>query len=329
MKVVMSKKNYFGVGVDLGGTKILGTLVNIDGNLINKLKIETGDTENGAQILAKITDIVKEFSKIQEISSIGIGSAGFVDYKKGIVHNSPNIKFLKEFKLSDKIKELTGIETYIDNDVKMGAFAELQLGEGKNINDFVFITFGTGIGGAIVINKKLVRGFDNLAGEIGHLSLVEGEYLCGCGKKGHFETLSSGPAIKRYFLEQISYGRKSEVLRFVDGDLSLIDVPLISQFARNGDDLSLESLNYAMHFIALVISYLINLLNPEKIILGGGLLKGLEPVYQNLFAEINKYALDTSLRSVEIVRSNLGEDAISLGAGILGLMKKHNMSNLW
>jgi len=106
-------------------------------------------------------------------------------------------------------------------------------------------------------------------------------------------------------------------------------VPLISEFAENGDELSIESLNYAMHYIALVVSYVIDLLNPEKIILGGGLLEGLEPVYQNLLDEINEYALDIPLKSVDIVKSSLGENAISIGAGIFGLMKKNITGDLW
>jgi glucokinase len=329
----MNDKKEFGIGIDLGGTKILGALVDISGNVFGKVKFRIGDTNDSKNdsnsVIKKIANIVENFRSTQKVSSIGIGSAGFVDYKRGIVLISPNIKFLNEFPLAEEIKKLTNIETFIDNDVKMGAFAELYVGEGRNVNDFVFITFGTGIGGAIVINKKIVRGFDNLAGEIGHLRLVENGYLCGCGKRGHFETLSSGPAIRRYFLEQVSFGRKTKVLEFVNGDLSLIDVPLISEFAENGDELSIESLNYAMHYIALVVSYVVDLLNPEKIILGGGLLEGLEPVYQNLLDEINEYALDISLKSVDIVKSSLGENAISIGAGIFGLMKKNIKGDLW
>jgi glucokinase len=325
----MNDKSKFGIGIDLGGTKILGTLVDISGNIFGKVKFGIGDTNDSNSVMKKIAKIVENFKSTQKVSSIGIGSAGFVDYKRGIVLSSPNIKFLNEFPLAEEIKKLTNIETFIDNDVKMGAFAELYVGEGRNVNDFVFITFGTGIGGAIVINKKIVRGFDNLAGEIGHLTLVENGYLCGCGKRGHFETLSSGPAIMRYFLEQVSFGRKTKVLESVNGDLSLIDVPLISEFAENGDELSIESLNYAMHYIALVVSYVIDLLNPEKIILGGGLLEGLEPVYQNLLDEINEYALDIPLKSVDIVKSSLGENAISIGAGIFGLMKKNITADLW
>ena len=325
----MNDKSKFGIGIDLGGTKILGTLVDISGNIFGKVKFRIGDTNDSNSVIKKIVNIVENFKSTQKVSSIGIGSAGFVDYKRGIVLSSPNIKFLNEFPLAEEIKKLTNIETFIDNDVKMGAFAELYVGEGRNVNDFVFITFGTGIGGAIVINKKIVRGFDNLAGEIGHLTLVENGYLCGCGKRGHFETLSSGPAIRRYFLEQVSFGRKTKVLESVNGDLSLIDVPLISEFAENGDELSIESLNYAMHYIALVVSYVIDLLNPEKIILGGGLLEGLEPVYQNLLDEINEYALDIPLKSVDIVKSSLGENAISIGAGIFGLMKKNITGDLW
>ncbi|MCX6088203.1 MAG: ROK family protein [Caldiserica bacterium] len=325
----MNDKSKFGIGIDLGGTKILGTLVDISGNIFGKVKFGIDDTNDSNSVMKKIAKIVENFKSTQMVSSIGIGSAGFVDYKRGIVLSSPNIKFLNEFPLAEEIKKLTNIETFIDNDIKMGAFAELYVGEGRNVNDFVFITFGTGIGGAIVINKKIVRGFDNLAGEIGHLTLVENGYLCGCGKRGHFETLSSGPAIRRYFLEQVSFGRKTKVLEPVSGNLSLIDVPLISEFAKNGDELSLESLNYAMHYIALVVSYVIDLLNPEKIILGGGLLEGLEPVYQNLLDEINEYALDIPLKSVDIVKSSLGENAISIGAGIFGLMKKNITGDLW
>jgi glucokinase len=325
----MKDKNALGIGIDLGGTKILVSLVDISGNIFDSKKFETGDTDNGSVVLEKISSALKNFKNKYTILSIGIGSAGFVDYKHGIIHSSPNIKFLNEYHIVEEVRKLAGVETYVDNDVKMGAFAELHLGEGRGVDDFVFITFGTGIGGAIVVDRKIVRGIDNLAGEIGHLALVKDGYVCGCGKKGHFETLSSGPAIKRYFIEQLSCGRATKVFDFVKGDLSLIDVPLIAKFAKQGDELSLEALNYAMHYITIVISYIINLLNPQKIILGGGLLEGLEPVYDNLFDEIGKYALDIPLKSVKIVKSKLGENAVSVGAGIFGLMKKNNIDELW
>jgi glucokinase len=317
----MDEISNYGVGIDIGGTKIYAALVDINGHIIDKAKVETGDSKDGSQVLDKITGIVENFKKIKRFSSIGIGAAGFVDYKTGIVHDSPNIKFLHEFELGNRLRQQTNIETFVDNDVKMGAYAELYLGEGRDVNDFIFITFGTGIGSSIVIDRKILRGAANLAGEIGHLTLIKNGYLCGCGKRGCFETISSGPAIKRYFLEKISQGRESEVVKFVNGNISLIDVPLISRFAREGDALALDSLNHALHYITLVISYLINLLNPQKIILGGGLLHGLEPVFQNLFTEIGEYALRIPLASVKIVKSKFEDEAISIGAGIYGIKR--------
>lgn len=310
----------YSIGIDLGGTKISGVLLNRGYTLVKKARVDTGNTEKGEEIIQKILNMVKEFRNNYEITSIGIGCAGLINEREGIVQSSPNIKFLNNYHLAPEIEQKTGLKTFVDNDVKAGAVSELFIGEGKDVSDFVLITLGTGIGSTIVINRRIVRGHNNLAGEVGHLTLVEDGYLCGCGKRGCFETLSSGPAIKRYFLKRISEGESSKIMETVAGNPELIDVPLITQFAEDGDRLSLEAIEYSLHFITLVTSYFINLLNPQKIIFGGGLTKGLAPFFDRIYDNLPLYALDIPLNNVKIVKSDI-EEGIATGAAIYGFMK--------
>jgi glucokinase len=309
------------IGIDLGGTKINGALLKSDGEIVTKVRLQTGNTEKGEEIVEKMLSIINQLKESNSVKAIGIGSAGFIDNKKGIVKASPNIKFFKNFNLAETIKLSTNIETFVDNDVKAGAVAELLIGEGKDVNDFVFITLGTGIGGAIVINKHLVRGADNLAGEIGHITFDENGYLCGCGKRGCLETIASGPAIKRAMLEAMKNGRKTMVLDLVQNDISEIDVPNISEAALLGDKLSIEVLSKAAHYIGLELSYLTNTLNPEKIIIAGGLINGLEPVKKVIYDSFDKFTLEIPKHRVKIIVSTLGMDSVSIGAGLYALKR--------
>ncbi len=311
------------IGIDLGGTKINGLLLKSNGSIINKIKILTGDTENGKEIIEKIHAMINQLKSNVKVKAIGIGSAGFVNNRTGVVISSPNIKFLNNFKLAETIKSTTGIETFVDNDAKAGAVAELVLGDGKNVNDFVFVTLGTGIGGAIVINKHLVRGSDNLVGEIGHLTVEENGLICGCGKRGCLETIASGPSIKRAMIDEIKTGRKTIVLNILRGDISKIDVMDIKEAALNEDKLSIEVLTRAAHYIGLALSYVANILNPEKIILAGGLVKGLSPVKKVIYEVFDRFTLEIPKNSVKIVESRLGEDAVSIGAGLYALKRSN------
>jgi|YelNatPaOPRAMG01_1025707.scaffolds.fasta_scaffold04294_6 glucokinase len=311
----------FGIGIDIGGTKILFNLIDEYGRVFKKGFVKTGDTNEGDRI---IEDIIKMINSIKEgfdVKSIGIGCAGFIDYEKGIVIKSPNINFLVDYPLKNVIERNIQIQTYIDNDVKMGAIGEMFFGEGVNSPFFIFLTLGTGIGGAIVYKNKLIRGMDNLAGEIGHLTLDKEGLYCGCGKRGCFEKLSSGGSIKDYVIQGIKMGRKTKILDRVQNDIQKIDTIVIMDLAFENDELCVEAVLNSLHYVGLVVSYLINIFNPDKIIIGGGLTKGLGYFFNKIIDFAMLYSLKIPFERVKIVKASLEEEATSIGAGIYGLKK--------
>ena len=311
------KKNV--IGIDIGGTKISGTVLDENATILKEFRIPTGDTQFCEVLLSKILHVINALKVGYEIEAISFGVAGFIDNAKGIIKSSANIKCFDNYYMAKIIEEKTHLRTFVDNDAKSAAVYELFLGQGRNINDFVLITFGTGIGSAIVVDRHIVRGKNNLAGEIGHLTLDENGRLCGCGKIGCFETISSGPAIRQSILEYISAGRKTSLIGLSNNNINSIDVPLVSEAALLGDELSIEVLTNAAHYIGLVLSYLANILNPEKIILAGGLLKGLAPVREVILEAFDKFTLPIPKQTVKIVDSVMSENAVSIGAGLAAL----------
>ena len=309
----------FGIGIDIGGTKILFNLIDDDGKVFKKGFVKTGNTNEEKRI---IEDMIKMINSIKEgfnVESIGIGCAGFIDYKKGVVIKSPNINFLENYPLKNIIEDSVKIPTFIDNDVKMGAIGELFFGEGVDSPFFIFLTLGTGIGGAIVYKNKLIRGMNNLAGEIGHITLDKEGIFCGCGKRGCFEKLSSGGSIKDYVIQGIKMGRKTKILDRVGNDIQKIDTIIIMDLAFENDELCVEAVLNSLQYVGLVISYLINIFNPDKIIIGGGLTKGLGYFFNKIIDFAMLYSLKIPFENVKIVKAGLEIEATSMGAGIYGL----------
>jgi len=311
----------YGIGIDIGGTKILFNLINEEGRVYKKGFVKVGDTTEGERIIEDIIKIINSIKEGFNIKSIGIGCAGFIDYEKGIVIKSPNINFLVNYPLKKIVEENIKIETFIDNDVKMGAIGELFFGEGANSPLFIFLTLGTGIGSAIVYKSKLIRGMNNLAGEIGHITLDKEGIFCGCGKRGCFEKISSGGSIKDYVIQGIKMGRKTKILDKVQNDIKKIDTVIIMDLAFENDELCVEAVLNSLQYVGLVVSYLINIFNPDKIIIGGGLTKGLGYFFNKIIDFAMLYSLKIPFENVKIVKAGLGIEATSIGAGIYGIKK--------
>ncbi|MDI6861071.1 MAG: ROK family protein [Caldisericia bacterium] len=311
----------YSVGIDIGGTKILMVLIDEDGKIYKKGFLKIGNTDEGDRILNDIKKVFLSLIEGFEIKSIGVGCAGFIDYKSGFVKKSPNINFLVDYPLKEVLERTLNYPVFIDNDVKMGAIGEMFFGEGKDSEFFIFITLGTGIGGALVYKNKILRGMNNLAGEIGHITLDKEGVLCGCGKKGCFEKLSSGGAIRDYVIYGLKMGRESKILERVNFNIEKIDTPLIMDLAFEGDSLCVEAVKNATFYIGLVTSYLINILNPEKIIFGGGLTYGLGFFFDDIIKISQLYSLKLPFENTKILKSKLKEDAISIGAAIYSLKK--------
>lgn len=296
----MKKKNGFVVGIDLGGTKIATALADRSGKIKKHILIKTQAAEGPIKVISNIMDSVKKVAgkSIDKVECIGIGAPGAVIFKKGIVTYPPNLPGWKEINLKDILKKEFKTTIKVDNDANCAALAEAKYGAGKNIKNFVYVTISTGIGGGIIINGKIYRGAVGAAGEVGHVSITRDGKVCSCGQKGHLEGLAAGGAIHRH------YG---------------VTALEVEEAAIRKKPWAFKVINEIADTIGLGFANIINILNPELIVVGGGLSNMGELLLQPIRFSIKKYALPLSYSSVKIVKARLGTKAGLIGAVALAL----------
>lgn len=288
------------IGIDLGGTKIAGVLCTPSGKTLMDVQIPTEAKKGKKQVIENIKKTIETLvqSHKVKIKAIGIGAPGPILYDKGIVVEAPNLPGWKRVHLKEILEKEYKVPVFVDNDANCAALAESWFGAGKFANHFVYITISTGIGGGIIINKKLYRGAIGAAGEFGHMVIDINGPKCGCGKYGHLEALASGTAIKR-----------------VTG-LDAISAHLA---AHQGDKKVRKALQDASHHLAIGFANLANIFNPELIVVGGGLSNMWEHLILPAKKEFKEHALTLSAKSVKIVRAKLKGNAGMLGAAALCL----------
>jgi glucokinase len=311
------EKKYI-VGIDLGGTKIAGALSDKNGNILYMKTIETLAAEGSDNVMARIIWLINHVLSEHNISKndvigIGIASPGPLNSEEGIIIETPNLPF-KNFPLKSAVENATGIKTFIDNDANAAALGEFLFGAGKGVENLIYITVSTGIGGGIIINKKLYRGKTGNAGELGHMTVEPHGPRCNCGNYGCLEVMASGTAIARVAGERLQrfekyYGEKSLLLSYEN-----ISSKEVFECASRGDKLALEVVDYTSNYLGIGIASFINIFDPEMIVIGGGVSK----VGDMLFDRIRKIALERSFdvmsSTVKIVPASLGSDAGLVGA---------------
>ncbi|HRU64793.1 MAG TPA: ROK family protein [Spirochaetota bacterium] len=259
------------IGFDIGGTNIKSLLTDENGNILKFLDNRTPSSVKGIELTLRILiESLCTESKTQksEIKAIGIGAAGTINRKKGIVITSPNIPAWNNYNICSRLKKITGIDVFLENDATAACAGIWWSKIGKKYTNFITVTLGTGIGGGAVIDGKLFTGQNGSSMEIGHMSLdPEGE-LCPCGNRGCFELFSSATAIVKFVLSQKKLLKDSTLSHYAENQ---IDSKIIFQEAIKGDPLSLMAFERAATFLGIGIANLINILNPEAVIIGGGL----------------------------------------------------------
>jgi len=309
------------IGVDIGGTNVKIALVDFDGKIIYSntvpTRAEMGYEAGINNIKLAIKDLMKETNEDEKtIEAIGFGLPGQIDYKEGIVKNLPNIPGWVNIPLAKIIQDEFSIPTKLDNDVRCAALGELNFGAGKGCQNLICITIGTGIGSGIVLNGKLVRGAANAAGEIGHIkmSLKDGP-LCGCGDYGCFEAYASGPAIVTMAKEYISGGKSAKYKEIAqDG---IITPYAVAQAALQNDAVSIQIFKQIGTIIGVGLASVINLLNPEKIIIGGGVADAGDILLNPIRNAIADRAMPIQASSVSVVPAQLANAAGVIGASLL------------
>ena len=308
------------IGIDVGGTNVKIALVNEKGNIIYSNSIPTR-AEMGYEYTINnmkeaIAELIKETkSDKKSIEGIGFGFPGQIDYKKGVVRLAPNIPGWVEVPIAEIMEKEFGIPTRVDNDVRCAALGELNYGAGIGCENLICITVGTGIGSGLIINGKLVRGASNAAGEIGHIKLdMHGGPLCGCGDRGCLEAFASGPSIVAMAEEYIKGGKSTKYRELANPDITPY---IVSEAAKQGDPVAKRIFTIVGEYIGIGLASVVNLLNPEKIIIGGGVAAAgdllLNPIKENLI----KRAMPIAGSAVEIVPAQLGNSAGVIGASLL------------
>lgn len=312
--------NKYVIGIDLGGTKISGAIANLKGDIISKYIIPTNAHEGEKVVLKRITIVIEkvmEESKIDKdkILAIGIGSPGPLDAKKGVILTTPNIPF-KNFNIVKPLKDRFNIPVYLDNDANAAAIGEYIFGAGQGTNNMVFITVSTGIGGGAILNGKIYRGNTCNALEIGHMTIEKDGPKCNCGNYGCAEALASGTAIGRTAREAVEKGENTSLSSY-----EKITAYEVFKEAEKGDAVAQKVLDRALNYLGICVANIVISFDPEMIVIGGGVSKGGDIVFQKVREVVNKRCFKAMSESTKIVPAALGTDAGVIGAVALAIME--------
>lgn len=312
------------LGIDVGGTNISAGLVDKNGKLIAKLTTPTmngRDTEDILDDMASLCLKLCEEKKVdmEDIISIGIGLPGMMDKKKGILRYANNLNF-KNVNVVKEIKNRTGLPVYIENDANCAALGENTCGAAKGDKNVVYITLGTGVGGGIILDGKLFDGAFGNGGEVGHMVIVAEGEECTCGRLGCWEAYASASALKREGRIAAAKYPNSEIYNLVDGNIKLIDAKTVFDAAEMKDEVALKIIDGYIKYVAIGLVNLINIFQPEKLVIGGGICAQGDNVVKPVKKILEERVYGGELKT-EISVATLGNDAGIVGAAMLGVRK--------
>ncbi len=308
------------IGIDVGGTNVKIALVNEKGGIVYSNSIPTRAEMGYEYTVNSMKEAIRELLKetktqAKDVEGMGFGFPGQIDCKKGVVRLAPNIPGWVDVPIAEIMEKEFGIPTRVDNDVRCAALGELNFGAGKGCENLVCITVGTGIGSGLIINGKLVRGASNAAGEIGHIKLdMTGGPLCGCGDRGCLEAFASGPSIVAMAEEYIKGGKSTKYRELANPDITPY---VVSVAAQQGDPVAKRIFTIIGEYIGVGLASVVNLLNPEKIIIGGGVAAAGDILMTPIKETLVKRAMPISGGAVEVVPAQLGNTAGVIGASLL------------
>jgi len=311
----------FVLGIDIGGTNLVVGSVAEDGSRIVAAASEPTHAEAGAKdVLERLVNLAdraiaatrKEVSGA-EILGVGVGAPGPLDTKRGIVLLTPNLGWVN-LPLRQIIHDRLGLPAALDNDANCAVLGEWWVGAARGARHAIGITIGTGIGGGLILEGKLYHGASDVAGEIGHTTIDTEGRRCKCGNYGCLEAYASGPNIALRAVEEIEAGAVSRLPTLVGGDLSKITAQTVYQAAQDGDDLALEVVNDTARFLGVGIGNLLNVFNPEVVVVCGGVTAAGDHLFVPLRREIARRAFKPAVTACRIVPGELAGTAGVYGA---------------
>ena len=306
------------IGVDLGGTNLRAAVLSSAGEILRRHKEETRAADGWEKVVARLADAIKRqrsgaAEKGWEVCAVGVGAPGVIQ-NNGVVVKSPNFPDWNNLPLKKLLEKSVGVPVFLENDANAAALGELWQGAGKGVGSMILLTLGTGVGGGIVLGKKIWQGADGMAGEIGHMTLLPEGRPCTCGNTGCLEMYASARGIVQSYREAIGYGPETG---------AQITSEQVYETARAGNANAVRVMQDMGRMLGIGIASLINIFNPERIVLGGGVKEAWPLFIDATRAEIRKRAFAVPANRAELVPSQLGDDAGMVGAAAVALQDEN------
>jgi len=308
------------LGVDIGGTKVAAGLVEANGNVVFKTREPMKTNGSDSEAMTAVNTVIRnclDASKLK-VNRIGIVSPGPLDIKCGVVLNPPNLSCWVNFPLRNAVENEHKLPVYFDNDANAAGLAEAIWGAGVGYSSVFYATVGTGIGTAIVLDQKLYYGRTGMAGEGGHITIdYRAPVVCGCGKPGCLEGIAAGPGIARRARQRVAAGESSSLLQLAGGNSAAITAHEVVQAWRDGDKVATEIVTETMDVLTVWLGNIIDLLEPDAIVLGGGLGSLVSEWFGYVEERLQGWSLNPRCREIPLLSAKFGIDAGIVGAAAL------------
>ncbi len=307
----------FYIGIDMGGTLIKMAIVDDKANIVENAVLKTDITLHPRKILNNISNTLKNFKNYNKVKTIGIGIAGDVNFKQGIVRFSPNLPKWNNIKLKEIMEKMTNKKVYVDNDANTAAIGAYWLDIKAKADNIVCVTLGTGVGGGIIINKKVYRGNTGTAGEIGHITIEPNGNKCNCGNKGCAETYIGVRHVVRDAINLLKTNQSKYIMKLANNDIKQITPKLLSEAAKKGDKIAKQVWINAGEKLGILLSDVINFVNPDYIVLCGGISNAGNLLIKPAKQQIRKRAFKTAAKLCKIAVSKYTSKLGVVGAAML------------
>ena len=306
------------IGLDVGGTKVLGAIFDEERNIVHRLKKKSTElgaaAENVEQVIVSVVEELLASSGVplERISAIASSVPGVIDQKAGVVLFTPNLPW-RNYDLGGAMKARFGVPFFIGNDVNLGVLGEHRYGAARGYRNVVGIFPGTGVGGGLILNGELYTGNAFKAGEIGHMVLDPEGPLCGCGQRGCLEAFSSKQGMSAYIRQQTARGRESLLGEAVQ--TGVFKSKKLRRALEAGDEVAMEAMDRSCHYLAVATGSLINIFSPDLVLYGGGVIEALGDLYLGkILREVDRYCMPEIRSTVELKCAALGDDSVLFGA---------------
>lgn len=320
----MSVPKKFSIGVDLGATTVKAGIVALNGTIPDQISADAKAKEGPRAVIQQISFVINELlgkSKISECIGIGIGAPGIISAIDGTVNHPPNFSDWIRVDVAKEIRKKFNIPVAIENDANCAAIAEARYGAGIEFKDFLFIIWGTGVGGGIIFNRKIYRGPKGGAGEIGHVSIDYNGRLCNCGNRGCIESYIGQKYLshrtKEILLGSDRNSDENHLEKLVGGDFSKLEPAIISQAAEMGDPIAINVLEEAGDLLGCALASVMNVLDLDVAVIGGGISAAPAFVYEAIIKSLRARVLTSHKEHIRVIRAKLENTAGIVGAASL------------